>query len=73
MRPDVKTLLAMPVVQSRMHLLPAADDESPWAGEDMRSHLIATIKVPSSFGAGAGRAPGLVLPVRRTHPAYSYL
>ena len=64
-RPNIKDVLAMPCVAARMHTLPP-DEETPWAGEDMRMQLISTIKVPAGFGMGFGARPGaaggLVLP-----------
>ena len=66
-RPDVRTILASPAVVSRMHVLPP-DEDTPWAGEDMRIQLVSTIKVPAGFGMGYGGAAakgptgGLVLP-----------
>lgn len=60
-RPDANVILAMPSVASKMHLIPD-DDDAPWAGEDLRSHLIATIRVPHGFGAGYGARPSLNLP-----------
>ncbi|RYY36238.1 hypothetical protein EON62_01910 [archaeon] len=44
-----------------MSLVPE-DEDGPWAGEDMRTALLATIRVPHMFGMG-GRPAGLNLPV----------
>jgi hypothetical protein len=64
MRPDAKAILCMPAVAARLHLVPD-DDESAWAGEDMRTNLLATIRVPHMFGYG-GKA-NINLPVRNIH------
>ena len=64
-RPDVRTILASQAVQSRMHVLPPQED-TPWAGEEMRIHLVSTIRAPAGFGMGGFGAnkngPGLALP-----------
>lgn len=60
----MRTILSMPVVLSKMSLVPE-DEDGPWAGEDMRTALLATIRVPHMFGMG-GRPAGLNLPVRTT-------
>lgn len=69
-RPDVATILSDPAVTSRMQaVLPADDKDDAWAGETMRTQMIATIRVPAGFGLGGlgaryGAAPngGLKLP-----------
>ena len=64
-RPDVRTILASQAVQSRMHVLPP-QEETPWAGEEMRIHMVSTIRAPAGFGMGFGanKGPtgGLALP-----------
>jgi len=62
-RPDTKTILSLPAVAARLPAMPD-DDESSWAGEDMRSALLATIRVPHMFGYGG--KPALALPVRHS-------
>jgi hypothetical protein len=64
-RPDIKALLAMPAVQARMGTVPTDDEGCAWAGEDMRAHMLSTIKLPTGFGyAGVrvGGPGGLALP-----------
>ena len=52
-RPSIDQILAMPAVQARMHLLPAAEESDRWHGDEKPSELMATIKVPSYMGYGA--------------------
>jgi len=56
-----------PAVMGKLHLVPEGDDEGgAWAGEDMRSAMLATIRVPATFGFGAKPA-ALALPVSAFH------
>ena len=56
-RPTVDQILTSTAVSSRMSTVPA-DDEGAWVGEEMRSHMIATIKVPYGFGYGGPMKQG---------------
>jgi hypothetical protein len=60
-RPEAKAVLSMSAVQARMAAV-LTDDDGPWAGDDLRSHLIATIRVPAAFGYGGLRPAALNLP-----------
>jgi hypothetical protein len=63
-RPDIQQLLNTPAVQAHMNCVPT-DDEGAWVGEEMRQHMLSTIKVPMGFGYGQvriGGPGGLCLP-----------
>lgn len=56
-RPTVDQILTSTAVTTRMSAVPV-DDEGAWIGEEMRSHMIATIKVPYGFGYGGPMKQG---------------
>jgi hypothetical protein len=68
LRPDVRQVLTHPAVTARLHTVPEGDD-TPWAGDDLRSAMLSTIRVPVGFGYGGGKPAGLVLPA----PSYPAL
>lgn len=64
----MRQVLTHPAVTARLHTVPEGDD-TPWAGDDLRSAMLSTIRVPVGFGYGGGKPAGLVLPA----PSYPAL